>query len=149
MGSAGRPSILTVIFSPDRSLASMTTKKKNQALLVDDHPDLLQVVSREIESEGWEVISAGSAQEALEKLKNAAPRVILLDMYMPGINGFELASHLKSDPYHCHIPIVAMTASGLPSERERCLRAGCDDWLAKPFQLRELKRLLADYSESK
>jgi CheY-like chemotaxis protein len=127
----------------------MTTQKKDLVLLVDDHPDLLHVFTRQLESGGWEVIAASSGQEALERLKQAMPQVILLDMYMPGINGFELARFLKSDPDHRHIPIVAITASGLPSERERCLRAGCDDWLPKPFQLRELKRLLAHYSAPK
>ena len=127
----------------------MTIQKRDQVLLVDDHPDLLHVVTRQLESGGWEVIAASSGQEALKKLKDAVPQVILLDMYMPGINGFELARYLKNDPDRRHIPIVAITASGLPSEREHCLEAGCDVWLPKPFQFSELKKLLARYSAPK
>ncbi|MGH7847583.1 MAG: response regulator, partial [Candidatus Binatia bacterium] len=59
----------------------MTTQNKDQVLLVDDNPDLLHVVTRQLESGDWEVIAVSSAQEALEKLTQAMPRVILLDMY--------------------------------------------------------------------
>jgi CheY-like chemotaxis protein len=145
----GAKIVCGILYHQTRAAGAVTTQKKDQVLLIDDNPDLLHVVSRQLEAGDWEVVAASSAREALEKLKQAMPRVILLDMYMPGIDGFQLARFLKNDPDHHHIPIVAITASGLPSERERCMRAGCDDWLPKPFHLQELKRLLANYAAPK
>ena len=111
-------------------------------LVVEDHRDLLELLQLQLKFLGWESISAGNGLEALEKLKDARPAVILLDMGMPKMNGFELARHLKNDPDYRDIPILAVTGLAMPGDRERCLAAGCDDYIAKPLTHRDLQKYL-------
>ena len=116
-------------------------------LVVDDHRDSLELLKIQLTFLGWEVVPANSGREALEKVRMNQPNLVVLDMLMPEIDGFQVARVLKSDPDWKRIPILAATALAMPGDRERCLAAGCDDYLSKPFTHRELKehltRLLA------
>jgi CheY-like chemotaxis protein len=116
-------------------------------LVVDDHRDSLELLKTQLKFLGWEVVPANNGREALEKLEGDPPGLVVLDMQMPEIDGFEVARRLKNHPAWHRIPILAATALAMPGDRERCLAAGCDDYLAKPFTHRELKehltRLLA------
>ena len=108
-------------------------------LVVDDHKDSLELLKTQLKYLGWEVIPASNGREALEKVKSIQPALVVLDMQMPEIDGFQVARVLKSDPTWQRIPILAATALAMPGDRERCLEAGCDDYLAKPFTHRELQ----------
>jgi CheY-like chemotaxis protein len=88
------------------------------------------------------VITATNGQEALEKVVSAKPDAIVLDMVMPEMDGFEVARTLKSQVDYRDIPIVAATSLWSRGDRERCLAAGCDDYVAKPFTLQQLEQLL-------
>ena len=84
-------------------------------------------------------MTAVSGEEALEILKRVRPDVILLDICMPEMNGFELARRLKADPDYRDIPILATTGLAEAAERKRCIEAGCCDSLVKPFGIQELQ----------
>jgi len=114
-------------------------RRPAKVLVVEDHPDLLQFLDLVLTRHGWDVITSSSGREALDKLKYTSPRLILLDMWMPGMDGFELARFLKRCPHYRDIPILAVTGLAGFDSRELCLEAGCDDYIAKPFTLADLR----------
>ena len=116
--------------------------RPEKILLVEDHPDHREVIQMQLKFLGWESEIAVDGEEALEKVKTTLPEVILLDIMIPKINGFEVARSLRKNPEYRDIPILAVTALAAPADRERCLRAGCDDYLAKPFTHHDLKKRL-------
>ncbi len=111
-------------------------------LVVEDNPDHVELIQLQLQFLGWESEVAMDGEEALEKVKTSPPKVILLDIMMPKIDGFEVARCLKKSPEYQNILILAVTALAAPEDRERCLKAGCNDYLAKPFTHRELKEHL-------
>lgn len=91
---------------------------------------------------GWNPICADNGLTALGKLEYATPRIILMDMRLPHMNGFELAATLKMHPVYKSIPILAATALPDHVARQRCLAAGCDDFISKPFSFAALETSL-------
>ena len=114
-------------------------RRPAKVLVVEDHPDLLQFLELVLTRRGWDVITSSSGREALDKLKYTSPSLILLDMWMPGMDGFELARFLKRCSHYRDIPILAVTGLASFDSRELCLEAGCDDYIAKPFTLADLQ----------
>jgi CheY-like chemotaxis protein len=112
-------------------------------LIVDDNPTNLKLVSFLLVKRGYQVRSAVGAQEALEALKDFRPVLILMDMQMPGIDGFELTRRLKADPATRDIGIIALTAYAMKGDEERVREAGCDGYLAKPIDTRALPEAVA------
>jgi CheY-like chemotaxis protein len=112
-------------------------------LIVDDNPTNLKLVSFLLVKRGYQVRSAVGAQEALEALKDFRPVLILMDMQMPGIDGFELTRRLKADPATRDIGIIALTAYAMKGDEERVREAGCDGYLAKPIDTRALPQAVA------
>ena len=107
-------------------------------MIVDDEPDIVQLVSYNLQKEGYEVSSAADGSEALGKLRRGDVDFVLLDLMLPGIHGMELCRIMRSDPATRHIPIVMLTAKGEEVDRVLGLEMGADDYLAKPFGMREL-----------
>ena len=105
----------------------------DKILVVDDQPEFLELLSLQLGLIGWEAISAASGREALAKLRDIRPAVILLDKWMPGMSGLELAKLLKNDPEYRGIPILAFSAAATDADRKQCLEAGCYDYISKPF----------------
>jgi CheY-like chemotaxis protein len=93
---------------------------------------------------GWDPILAESGREALAKLECQTPGVILMDMRLPDMNGLELAAILKKHPVYRNIPILAATGYHGRAARQRCLAAGCDDFISKPFAISVLERRLTN-----
>ncbi len=116
--------------------------RPEKILVVEDHPDHREVIQMQLRFLGWESDTAVDGQEALEKIKTTVPEAILLDIMLPRIDGFEVARSLKRNPEYRDIPIVAVTALAGPEDRERCLKAGCDDYISKPFTHNDLKTRL-------
>ena len=112
--------------------------KGAQVLVVDDHEDFLYFMTRALTMFGWSVITSSNARDALEKLSYIRPSLILMDIRMRGLDGFEMTRILKNDPAYRHILIVAVTALDTPANRKLCLEAGCDDFISKPFRLPNL-----------
>jgi CheY-like chemotaxis protein len=116
-------------------------------LLVDDYEDARVMYGHFLRMSGYQPIEAASGEEALELAYKHLPDLILLDMSLPGIDGWEVTAELKGNETTRHIPIVALTAHALQTERQRTERAGCDGFLAKPCAppdlLAEISRVLA------
>ena len=114
-------------------------------LIVDDNPANLKLARFALESEGYEVRTAADGEAALTILRDFRPRLILMDLQLPGVDGLELTRRLKSDPVTREIIIVAVTAFAMSGDRERSLRAGCDGYLTKPIDPIQLPILVGEY----
>ena len=112
-------------------------------LIAEDEPDnqvILQTVVESLVGARSEVVADGLA--VLASVARERPRMILLDLMMPRLDGFKVAEQLKADPETASIPIVAISALARPDDREAALAAGCDEFVRKPFELDELERVI-------
>jgi len=126
----------------------MMAKERKQVLCVEDNAVNMLLVSRIVEAEGHELIKAEDGPTALRILATIVPDIILLDINLPGINGLELARRFKADARLAPVPLIATTAQVLVGDRERCLEAGCDDYLPKPLDIRRLREVMRSYLNS-
>jgi CheY-like chemotaxis protein len=108
-------------------------------LLVEDNEMNRDMLSRRLKKRGHEVVIAVDGQEGVNMASSEGPEIILLDMSLPVMDGWEAACVLKGDEATKSIPIIALTAHAMAGDRERCLEAGCEDYDTKPV---EFKRLL-------
>ena len=113
-------------------------------LIVDDNPANLKLARILLASEGYEVRTAVAAEEAVEVLEHFRPRLILMDIQLPGMDGLELTRRLKADPRMRGVVIVALTAFAMKGDRQRVLAAGCDAYIGKPIDTRRLAAQVAD-----
>ncbi|GIP14957.1 heme response regulator HssR [Paenibacillus montaniterrae] len=104
-------------------------------LVVDDDPNIQQLVSIHLSREGYQVICAESAEHALQFLENEQVDLAVVDVMMPGMNGYELTSILTQD---LQIPVILLTAKGQLADKEQGFTAGSDDYIVKPFEPKEL-----------
>ena len=120
-------------------------KTDKKVLCVEDNPVNMLLVSRIVEAEGHELIKAVDATAAEAILAETVPDIILLDINLPGKSGLALAREFKGDVRLAPVPLIATTAQVLVGDRERCLEAGCDDYLPKPLDIRKLREVLRTY----
>lgn len=104
-------------------------------MYVEDNVENRILVRRVLMAEGYEVIEAGSAQEALQLLKERVPDIILVDINMPEVDGYTLTRTIRAMPGLADVPIVALTANVLRGDREKSLEAGCDGYIQKPVDI--------------
>jgi len=104
-----------------------------RVLVVDDILPNVKLLEAKLASEYYDVLTATSGEEALEKVERDGPDIILLDVMMPGMDGFEVCKKIKSNPTYAHIPVVMVTALTDAADRVRGLEAGADDFLSKPL----------------
>lgn len=117
--------------------------EKQQLLLVDDEPGIRESVQAYLEdNEAWQVTPASNAKEAWQKLESMTPDLIISDIMMPQVNGYEFLAQLREDPRYRSIPVVFLTARGMTSDRIQGYEAGCDAYLAKPFDPEELEAIV-------
>ena len=107
-------------------------------LVVDDTPQNIKVLDAILSPRGYTVIPASSGADALKKVQAEAPDMVLLDIVMPGMSGYEVAQRLRADPATRFLPIVMVTALGAQEEKVRAIEAGADDFLTKPVNQLEL-----------
>ena len=117
-------------------------------LVVDDNPANLRLIQLLLSAESYDVRTAGDAAEALSVLQEFQPRLILMDLQMPGMDGFELTRRLKADPATADVVVVALTAYAMKGDEEKARAAGCDDYVAKPIDTRTLPARIAGHLES-
>lgn len=118
---------------------------RKRILCIEDNDSNMRLVSRIVEGERHEFLTAADGATALAMARSERPDLILLDINIPGINGLDLARQLKGDAALAAIPVIATTANVLLGDRERCLEAGCDEYLPKPLDVRELQSMLRSY----
>lgn len=118
-------------------------------LIVDDNSDFRQIIRQSLTKAGYEVVEAGDGRQTLDLVRTAKPDLILLDILMPGTDGYELCRQLKTNPTTSQIPIMVLTALGDPLAQHKAQQAGADEYVAKPVSTQELQdrveRLLARY----
>jgi two-component system cell cycle response regulator DivK len=117
-------------------------------LLVDDNEFNRDMLSRRLIKRGYQVTMAVDGNDGVSVARAERPDLILMDMGLPVVSGWEAASELKSDERTSAIPVIALTAHSMSGDRERALAAGCDDFDTKPIELprllQKIERLLAD-----
>jgi two-component system, cell cycle response regulator DivK len=114
-------------------------------LIVDDNQLNLKLARLLLRSEGYDVHTAADAEEALVKLQTLHPRLILMDVQLPGMDGLELTRRLKADSGTQDIVILALTAYAMKGDEERIRAAGCDGYIPKPIDTRLLPETVAAY----
>nr|WP_303119641.1 response regulator transcription factor [uncultured Prevotella sp.] len=112
-------------------------EKDSRILVVDDEQDLCEILKFNLETEGYQVETANSAEEALEK-DIASYNLLLLDVMMRGMSGFQLAKQLKNSEVTAHIPIIFLTARDTENDTVTGFNLGADDYISKPFSIREV-----------
>lgn len=122
---------------------------KGRILIVDDNATNLKLVAYLMKAHGYEVDTALDAESALDKIAANTPRVILMDLQLPGIDGLELTRRLKSDPSTSGIVIIAVTAYAMKGDREKAVLAGCDDYITKPIDTRALPETIARHLQQR
>jgi two-component system cell cycle response regulator DivK len=118
---------------------------QNSILVVDDNPANAALVSFLLKKKGYEVRTAADAVEALAMVRDFAPRLIMMDIQLPGMDGLELTKRLKADPATRQTIIIALTAYAMKGDEERARQAGCDGYVSKPIDTRTLPALVAEY----
>ena len=107
-------------------------------LLVEDHQEIWDFLSRRLKRRGHDVVVAQDGQQGLEKARLETPDLLLLDMNLPVMDGWTVAKALKADESTKRIPIIALTAHAMAGDREKAIKAGCDDYHAKPVDFSQL-----------
>ena len=107
-------------------------------LLVEDNADNRDMLSRRLIRRGFEIEFAEDGEEAVRKAKQAAPALILMDLSLPVMDGWEATRRIKADSETAAIPVIALTAHAMASDRDLAFKAGCDDYDTKPVDLERL-----------
>lgn len=115
----------------------------DRILIVDDNVTNLKLVAYLMRAKGYEVTTAVDAETALESVRSRKPRLILMDLQLPGTDGLELTRRLKADPETQSIKIIAVTAYAMKGDQDRAFAAGCDDYVTKPIDTRTLPETIA------
>lgn len=108
--------------------------KKNRILVVEDEESLLKLESILLSSKGYSVTGVMDGRSALEEVKANKPDLVILDIMLPGIDGFEVCSRIKEDPAISHIPVLILTAKKNSQDIARGQQVGCDAYITKPFK---------------
>lgn len=111
---------------------------KEKILVVDDEKDIVELVQYNLEKEGYSISCAYSGEECLENVKTELPDLIILDLMLPEIDGIEVCKFLKNNPPTSHVSIIMLTAKGEEADIVLGLELGADDYITKPFKIREL-----------
>ncbi len=113
-------------------------------LLIEDHEMNRDMLSRRLKRKGYEVLEAGDGLEGIDMANTSKPDLILMDMSLPELDGWEATRRLKADPNTQNIPILGLSAHAMSGDRQKGLAAGCDDYDTKPI---DFKRLLGKVSQ--
>ena len=116
----------------------MTTDKKHKILIVEDNQENMDLLVYFLRPQGYDIISVYDGLSALDKVEEERPDIILLDIMLPKMDGYEVCGRLKKDPTTKFIPIIMLTALKELKDKVKALEVGADDFLSKPFENVEL-----------
>jgi two-component system, cell cycle response regulator DivK len=126
-----------------------TAAPRPRVLLVDDYPDAREMYSEYLQYSGFDVVEAGNGMEALQRAAESAPDIILMDLSLPVMDGWEATRRLKADPRTAGIPVVALTGHALAGISEGAKKAGCDAFVTKPCLPDELVKEIRKVLEAR
>lgn len=121
----------------------------NRVMIIDDESDIAESLSVTLKSQGYDVQTAPNGVEGLRKIPAFRPALVLLDVMMPGMDGFEVCRQLKSNPETQSIPVLLLTALNQPEDKVKGLNSGADDFIEKPFEEAELKARIRAFLRTK
>ncbi len=113
-------------------------KPPKKILVVDDNLDSRELVIKILKNKGLQLVEAVDGEDAIKKVAAEMPDLILMDISLPKIDGYEVTRRLKSDRAFAAIPIIALTAHAMKGDREKAMAAGCDDYITKPINVHDL-----------
>lgn len=117
-----------------------------KVLIIDDDSKNIFALTATLKARKFETVSAGSAEEGLALLQdNPGIGIVLMDMMMPDMDGYQAIAAIRSNKKISYLPVIAVTAQAMPGDREKCLAAGADHYIAKPIDVEALLTLLNDY----
>ncbi len=116
----------------------MAAAKKPVVLVVEDNEDNRELVIKVLSHRGFEVVGVENGREALNRLEEVAPDVILMDINLPGMDGYEVTSRIRATTKFAAVPIIALTAHAMRGDEAKSLAAGCDAYIPKPINVRSL-----------
>lgn len=122
---------------------------KERILLVEDNPMNRRVAEFILKAQGYTVLEARDGREALELLKQDAPDLILMDLQLPGLDGFAVTRMIKENAATRNIPVVALTAYAMKGDAERAIEAGCNGYITKPIDPDEFPGTIAGYLKNR
>lgn len=114
-------------------------------LVVEDNPDNRILISDVLSSLSYDVLVAADGEEGIDMAQKEIPDLILMDLSLPRMDGWTAATKIKGNTALQHIPIIALTAHAMVGDREKALQAGCNDYISKPIDLRELQSKLTHF----
>jgi CheY-like chemotaxis protein len=114
-------------------------------VVADDDPDILSIVSMSLETQGWDVHKATNGREAVDLAATHHPKLILMDMMMPVMSGYEAVAELKARDDTKEIPIVGLSAKAMASDMERATDLGIDGYITKPFRIAQVLSVIEGY----
>lgn len=114
-------------------------------MIVEDNQDNRELLIKILKVKGFRIIEAVDGEDALQKVSIERPDLILMDISIPKIDGYEVTRRLKNQPDFQDIPIIALTAHAMKGDREKALKAGCDGYITKPINIRELPNQVIDF----
>ncbi len=115
-----------------------STAETRTVLVVDDSDDIRELIRLMLQMKGCLVVEATNGENAVEVARQVYPNLILMDLSMPVLDGYEATRRIKADPALRHIPIIAVTSYALAGDEAKASSAGCDGYVAKPFSPRQL-----------
>lgn len=130
-------------------MKDITGNNKLKVLYIEDNEENKLLIKRVLQSEGFIVVDASDGVTGLEKVKSELPDIILMDLHIPGIDGYELTTYIKNDEKLKHIPVIAITASVMKRDREKAIYAGCDGYIEKPVDIDILPLQIRKFIEDK
>ena len=116
---------------------------KKKILIVEDNPVHIKLIEMTMRARNYILLKATNGEEALDMAIRERPNLIIMDMNLPGMTGFEISKKLRENPAFSHTPIIAITAYAMARDREMAIESGCDAYLTKPIDTRELPELVA------
>lgn len=117
---------------------------KDKILIVEDNPQNMRLIEMILRVKGYTLLKATDGEQALDMAMRELPDLILMDIQLPKMSGLEVTKKLRENPAFSHIPIIALTAYAMKGDKERFIDGGCNAYLPKPFDTRELSRVIAE-----
>ena len=117
---------------------------KEKILIVEDNPPNMRLMEMTLRLKGYELLQATDGEEALNMAIREKPDLIIMDLNLPKVSGLEVTKRLRQMPAFNHTPIIAVTAHAMKGDKEKIIEAGCDGYLPKPINTRQLPRVVAE-----